>query len=290
MRALVLSGGGSKGAFQVGVLKRWMGEQGTDYDIMCGSSVGALNIAGLASAPFGRPKEAIRLLENFWLTKIVGTKSVYRRWWPFGRWHSLWKTSVYDSTPLIHLIRENIDPVKVASCGRLLAVGAVCLDTGEHEFGTGKDPRFIDWVLASASYPVFLAPVEINGKLYSDGGMANVTPLGQAMKMGASEIDVIMCADPWLNEPWNATNKAAVPHQIVRTMNLMSERIARFDMEEFMLKNHLAESNAKYRKAKVRLVFPSQCLGADSLTFDPVDIRRMIDLGYEDSCSFISYD
>jgi len=41
-RALVLSGGGSRGAFEVGVLQRLMREQQLDYDLLCGTSVGAI--------------------------------------------------------------------------------------------------------------------------------------------------------------------------------------------------------------------------------------------------------
>lgn len=290
MRALVLSGGGSKGAFQVGVLKRWMGDWGLDYEVMCGVSVGALNIAGLVHTPYGQPQQAIAWLEDFWLSKVTGTDAVYKRWWPFGRLHSLWKRSVYDSTPLIKLVRDHIDLSRVSTNGRKVAVGAVCLDTGEHVFGTEQDPRFADWVLASSSFPVFLTPIEIDGKLYSDGGIVNITPLGQAIRMGADEIDVVMCGDPFAQDNWGASKKVAVPDQIVRTLGLMSDQVARFDIEEVGLKNDLADINTRYRKVKVRVVIPSRPLGVDSLTFDPADTRRLIQQGYEDAEHFTVYE
>src|ERR1700693_308620 len=56
-RALVLSGGGSKGAFEVGVLQRLMGDEQLDYDLLCGTSVGAINAAYLAQTPLGQPRE-----------------------------------------------------------------------------------------------------------------------------------------------------------------------------------------------------------------------------------------
>lgn len=290
MRALVLSGGGSKGAFQIGVLKSWMGDQGLDYDIMCGVSVGALNIAGLAHIAKGDPKASIAFLENFWLQHVTGTDAIYKRWFPFGRLHSLWKKSVYNSQPLIKLVKDNIDFSKIAHNGRKLAVGAVCLDTGEHIFGTEQDANFADWILASSSFPVFLTPIEIDGKLYSDGGLIQITPLGQAIRMGADEIDVIICSDPYASDHWTATRKVAVPDQVIRSLTLMSDQIARFDLEQIGMKNDLVDINPKYRYVKVRVVVPSKPLGVDSLTFNLEDTKRLIQQGYDDANKFTIYE
>lgn len=289
-RALVLSGGSVKGAYQVGVLRRWMGKWGWDYDIMCGVSVGALNVAGLSQVHKGMPTQAIEFLENFWLTRVTGTESIYKRWWPFGRLHSLWEKSVYDSSPLISLVRENFDIRKAQSCGRRVAVGAVCLDTGDHAFGHENDPNFIDWVLASSSYPVFMKPVEINGRLWSDGGLVNVTPLKQAILMGADEIDVIMCSDPWQKSVWGAERKVAVPDQIVRSLEIMSDQIMRNDIEIVGLKNELANIDNSYKHIKITLVMPSSKLTNDSLQFDPDEIRRMMDQGFDDAANFVVLD
>jgi len=287
---LVLSGGGSKGAFQIGVLKRWMGDLGFDYDIMCGVSVGALNIAGLARVPFGKPELAIKGLEDFWLKNVTGTSAIYKRWFPFGRLHSLWEKSIYDSTPLQTLVTSVIDLKNVATNGRRLAVGCVCLDTGEHVFGSEQDPEFVKWVLASSSYPVFFTPIEIGGKLYSDGGIVNITPLSQAIKMGATDIDVIICSDPWKRTEWTASRKVAVPDQVTRTLGLMSDQIARLDLEELVFKNVIADESVLYRHVRVRVCVPSRPLNVNSLTFEPRDTLALIKQGYEDADSYIVYD
>src|SRR5207245_6901878 len=82
-RALVLSGGGSKGAFEVGVLQRLMGDERADYDLLCGTSVGAINAAYIAQTPLGQPREAIGKLRAQW--DAVTTDKVRRRGCPFGR-------------------------------------------------------------------------------------------------------------------------------------------------------------------------------------------------------------
>jgi NTE family protein len=146
MRALVLSGGGSKGAYEIGVLKRWMGELKIDFDIMCGVSVGALNVAGLAMAPLGMPKESIDYMEDFWLTK-VNTSAIYKRWFPFGKLHSLWLKSVYNSSPLQALVEKTLDRTKIVNSGRIVTVGCTCLDTGTTCYARESDPDFTyGWV------------------------------------------------------------------------------------------------------------------------------------------------
>ena len=51
-RALVLSGGGAKGSFQIGAMEELIFNRGLDFEILCGVSVGALNASFLAQALF----------------------------------------------------------------------------------------------------------------------------------------------------------------------------------------------------------------------------------------------
>ena len=289
MRALVLSGGGSKGAYQVGVLKKWMGEEERDYDIVCGVSVGALNSAGLAMVPKGQPKDAVAWLESFWRDHVTGNNAIYRGWRPFGALESLWKPSIYDSSPLIQLITKTIDPKKVAACGRQVRVGAVCLDTGEYRYGTQDDPNFASWVLASSAYPVFFTPINIEGKLWSDGGIKRVTPLGMAIQLGADEIDVIMCDNPYNEAPWSSHNASAVPDVMFRALDLQGDQIMKNDIEVVGLKNNLSQLDPQYKKVKVEVVMPAQKLNDNSLAFIPAEIDRMMSQGYADADHAVVY-
>jgi NTE family protein len=281
MRALVLSTGGCKGAFQVGVLKRWMGEQGIDYDIVCGVSVGALNAAALAMTEIGKPREAISRLENLWLR--VETKLIYKRWFPFGRLHALWNKSVYDSSPLAEFVRQELSLSEIQASGKKLAVGAVSLDTGDYDFGREYDSNLIDWVLASSSFPVFLSPILMKGQLWSDGGIKSITPLGAAIKLGADQIDVIMCNNIDIKRTWESKTKRALPDQAVRTLDLMLEQMVLNDLKVTSLKNQLSLIDPKYRQVNVRVVMPSCHLVDNSLDFDPTIIRNMIQQGYIDA-------
>lgn len=289
MRALVLSGGGCRGAFQVGVLKRWMGEQKIDYDIMCGVSVGALNIAGLSQFPKGSPEKSIEFVENLWENKI-NTESIYTRWKPFGRLHALKNSSIYDSSPLHKLVNENLDLEKIANSNRKLAVGAVCLETGEFRYGRQNDPNFSKWVLASSSYPIFLGPVEINGSMWCDGGLRHIAPLREAIRMGADEIDVIMCSNTSLISKWEVKNRPAVPDVLMRVLELITDQIMRADIQLAGLGNDIAVMPEKLKHIKVRVVQPKIRLTTNAMKFDPEEIKKMIEIGYKDADDCVIYN
>jgi NTE family protein len=281
MKALVLSGGGVKGAYQVGALKYLMGECHQEYDIVCGISVGALNAAGISQIEKGKPVEAISWLEDFWRTKIKGTSSIHKRWFPFGVVHSLWKESIYNSKPLIDLVTKNFDLIKACNNGRDISVGAVCLHTGEYRFVSSNEPGFLNHVLASSSFPVFLTPIEIEGKLWSDGGIVNVTPIGEAIKRGATDIDILMCSNPFRNNEVTG-EMDAIPDVLFRMLDLMVDQIMRADIKIVGLKNDLAEIEDKYKNIKMRILMPQPGLCSNSLEFIPQEIAQMIEKGYQE--------
>lgn len=280
MRALVLSGGGSKGAYQVGVLRKWIFEEGRDYDAFCGVSVGAINSGFLAQAEAGKLKTYWQMLEDVW--KHVNDASVKRKWWG-GFIAALWKPSVYDTAPLNNWIRSGIKAEKIAASGRKLCVSAVGLAAGTYRTADEKDPNIINWILASSSFPVFFAPVLMEDDAWSDGGIRHVTPIGEAIKLGADEIDVIVCTNPDEDPVWPTRDKTAIPGIALRVVDLMSDQIVRNDIEVARLKNELAACGKDYRSVKIRLIEPQCELTDDSLSFDPAAIARMMKQGYEDA-------
>lgn len=283
MRALVLSGGASKGAYQVGALRKWMYEDGIDYDIFCGVSVGSINAAYLAQFPSGDPKLAWENLNAMW--GRVSTDKVYKSWPFFGKFAALWKPSVYDSTPLIKWLAEEISDLEVLKSGRKLRVGVVSWTTGEYKVISEIQPEIAKWVAASASFPVFLKPVLIGGKLWTDGGLRNVTPLGEAIRAGAEKIDVIMCSNPEREFGWSTVDRSAIPDYALQAIEIMGDEIVRTDLQVCGLKNDMAELNAKYKKIEVRVLMPSKGLTSDSLNFDRASIKEMLEVGYQDACN-----
>lgn len=282
MKALCLAGGGVKGAYQVGALRRWLLDEGRDYDIVCGVSVGALNTAVLAQAPLGDPRLAYRYLVNSW--EGLRCTDLYRHWFPLGPVHSLWTGAWYTSAPLAQRLAK-LDARAIATSGRTVQVGAVSWTTGRYRTVTGDHPEFLKWALASASLPVFLPPVPLEGDLWVDGGVRNSTPLSSAIELGAREIDVILCSDPEAAPVWKPAGFCRVLSSTRRLVDLLSDEVARTDLQVCGLKNLLAQAGAAYRDVSIRVLAPSQPITRDVLDFTPSAIEELQALGYHDACN-----
>lgn len=282
MRALVLSGGGSKGAYEVGVLKRWMYEEEREYDILVGASVGAINSAGLCHVPKGNPREAYLHLADIW-DRVDNSK--VRKWW-WLRWLScLWRPSIYNSEPLRKWAKEELDQSRIAASGRILRLGAVSETTGEQFVADEKTPNLAEWVYASASFPLAFKPGLINGEEWIDWGIRHVTPIGQAIKAGATEVDVITTFN--VDRPldrWKPRYRAVAARGL-RDLEIMMDEIQKGDFRAVGDRNEIAKLGGPYRFIKLNIQMPSRPLEYDSLDFSPENVRAGRLFGYEDSSS-----
>lgn len=280
-RALAMSGGANKGAYQLGVLKSLMGERSHEYDIITGISVGALNAAGLGMTKKGQPRASINWLIRFWLNN-VDDGVIWRRHFPLGMIQGLFKDSLFDSNPLQRLVKKEFDHDRISNCGRLISVGAVSLTTGELRFVDNSSEEFLPWLLASSAYPLAFSPIRSNGQLWTDGGVTNITPIGEAVRLGADEIDVIMTSDPFKIESFDSDNPNLLSIG-VRTLDLMTTQIMKHDLQITGLKNDLAEFKEKYRHVKINLFIPTAKLSDDPFDFSVKSMEVMIDQGYDDA-------
>ena len=280
MRALVLSGGGVKGAYQVGALKKWMLEDKLDYEILCGVSVGALNVGVLGQVPFGQPSEAFGRLRSMW--DRVENATIRKSWPLFGKLAALWKPSVYNSQPLIDWLNKELNLEAIANSGRKVRVGATCWETGEYFAATETDPLFAKWVYASASFPAFFLPIEIAKKTWTDGGVRHVTPLGEAIKLGATEVDIILCSSSDHSEPWDPSGKKTISYAL-RAIEVMSDEIIRTDLQVCGLKNDLALLGKPYRQIRFRVLEPQKLLTDDALEFNQKIVTKLQEIGYRDA-------
>lgn len=280
-RALVLSGGGAKGAYQLGVLRKWMLEEGRDYDILCGVSVGALNVSVLSQAPLGKPEAAFIKLLSMW--DRVENPAIWKHWFlPYVG--ALWNRSVFNSKPLYDWVRRETDLEAIRASGREVRVGAVNLNTEQYKMVSQRSDNFPEFVYASASFPFFFKPLEFKGEEWTDGGVRNVTPLGTAIELGADEIDVIILSRPEVESHWTPPRWPSALLYVAHIIDVMSTEIVLGDLKEAGLKNRLAELKEPYKKVKIRLQVPSVPLTSNSLDFTPSEVVRMREIGYEDAC------
>jgi NTE family protein len=273
---LALSGGGANGAYEVGAIQH-LASLGIRYDAICGTSVGALNGAFLAQFPddaFGAVS-----LQAFWHS-LKGNQSIYRKWplWPISVWGH---QSVYDTAPLKRLV-EALDLKAVKASGKKLRVVAVAWGAGESKSWTERDDDLRLGVLASSSFPIMFPPVVARDVAWTDGGLRQITPLREAVRLGADTVDVIVCSPRGVGVVLG--RRISILTQLSRLLEILLDEIQENDLVLTRQVNTLAGAGlaAGKRQVKVNVLRPSVRLG-DSLDFDPVKTRRLIAMGRADA-------
>lgn len=270
MKALCMSGGGVKGAFECGVLKYLLGDKQIQYDVLAGVSVGALNAGFLAQFGHGREQEAVKKLEELWLSiKNSSIKSLH-----FPPYVSaLWKSGLYSTKPLRKLVENNLSPSNIVLSGKLLRIGATSLNTGIYKVWTEKDNDIIDGIMASSSFPVFFDTVKIKNEEFVDGGVRDITPLKEAIDAGADEIDVILASAKGISlvdDKFNVLKSAG------RALSIIMDEVFENDLRICALKNNLDG----YKKIKLTIYRPEKIVSQNSLDFNQKFIKEQIEVGY----------
>ena len=185
--AVVLSGGGSLGAAQVGALRALL-ESGVRPDLLVGCSVGALNAAFLAIEP---TVERVRELESVW--RRLDCKDVFgpaRRIAAQALQVAVRRQDhLYDSHALRGLIRRWIPIEDLAHTAVPCHVVTTDLLSGQTCWWSSGDP--VSVLAASACLPAVFAPVPLGGSLHVDGGVTRPVPVDRALDLGAARTWVI---------------------------------------------------------------------------------------------------
>lgn len=265
-KSLVLSGGGAKGAFQVGVISK-LAELNYSFDSFAGVSVGAINAAFLAQ--FDDFKEGAEKLEELWLS--FSTKDVYKKWvlWPLS---VLWKPSIYNSDPLLKMLKKRL----TGDYKRPVVVGAVDLESGQYLRLKQPTPEEVH---ASAAFPAFMNGN--NGMI--DGGLKNITPLGDAIKLFKCDVAFVIMAQSEgitpVGQGWSNSLKAY--NVALRSIDIMISEIMENDVKIAELYNKLSYHTSITDKRFIELNVhrPDRYLDYDALEFDPQNIKEMIEIG-----------
>lgn len=208
-KALVLSGGGGRGAYHVGVL-RFLHEHEWVPDVVVGTSIGAVNGAALASG---------HTYHSLWaLWQRLTTSDVQ---WP--NLNPLNGNFLLNTAPLRETLEKekwlNFDRINSNEAAVHLRVTATEVNTGElHVFGNSSDessicrnePITLDHIIASCSIPLVYPATKLNERIYWDGATVSNTPLGSAIHAGGEDIVVVLMT------PFNDEAAVETPDNLVQ--------------------------------------------------------------------------
>ena len=282
-KILVLAGGSVKGAFQAGVMKAMM-ERGYQPDAVYGVSVGSLNAAYFVNqlgmqALTGGPisfTDASQDLWDFWETRITSPKSLSK---PFNIFQlgltALRKKfkGLVDTQPLRNLLTEVLSIHNLHASPISLKIGAVNIMDGTVYYVDASEEYFLDYLMASSAVPILMPVVKINGETrrsFLDGALRDVAPIKKAVDDGASHIVCISChMESIEGGHFDSGDLLAL---VDRVMDIAVNEILNADIKEVMISNTTID---------IQSVRPLQPLTIDIQNFNKMDIRRMLELGYQ---------
>jgi NTE family protein len=334
-RALVLSGGGARGAYEAGVVSQ-LYAQGEKFDVICGTSIGAINGALIAQRP------AADTLHSIWSTissvgiikeiplvqlaqkvlndvEAVGHDNVLRKTGDllhtledvrglFPLSQALAINGGLDPNPVITFLKTNLNFSQLKLPYIFAATnithgssqvfymfpgaweGAGAFTAAEPDAIPLNGDNYAEAVRSSGAIPIAFPPVAIPalpgpvaGSQFVDGGVANNTPIGQAVDAGATHITVIFM-DPATDEadhyPSGNLIQVAAACYVVMTQTILQ---ADFDLALRTNTVAAADPQSGKRVINVREFRPKAALPLSVLDFDKQDlVDRAFALGMED--------
>lgn len=299
--AIVLSGGGAKGAFQVGVLDALITQHKVSFETAVGTSTGSIQAAAVA-------QDDIPALIKFW-TSIKGPDDIYKK--RGGTFLDIItkQPSLYATEPLQALLASAIDEAKIKASGKKLRIEIVNITTGEKAIVGENSGNIAQWVYASCAMPFAFPPQPSTSatgvkEQWVDGGVRDVTPLDAAMKERPRAILVVRAgAPPKPDKPKQYKDLVAIGLRAVdiqhsevsandlKNVEMINELIKIRDDQIKMLKasgltatevatimTPFIDKLNKYEFVPVLPIQPDKDL-YDTLTFDPALISKAIDAG-----------
>ena len=206
MRALVISGGGSKGAFAGGVAQYLIENKKHKYDLFIGTSTGSLLVSHLAlnrvdkikqiytnvnqdsifdSCPFVIKKK--RGIETIGINHFVVLLNLLRGSKTFGTSNNL-RALIKNSISKIEF-----DILKQSALDVVVTVSNLSLNHVEYKSIKDFDyDAFCEWIWMSCNYTPFMSLAKKGGCEYADGGLGSMVPIEEAIKRGATVVDAVI--------------------------------------------------------------------------------------------------
>jgi len=285
MRALVISGGGSKGAFAGGVSQYLLEEAGRTYDIFIGTSTGSLLISHLALGKIDKIKNIYSSVNQdsifnncpFKVSKKYGSDIISMDHWNILKNLAKGRKTFGESENLRELIRNSLTPeeFKVLKSGPIDVVVTVSnLSLNQVEYKSINDctyDEFCDWIWISSNYTPFMSLVRKDGCEYADGGLGSLVPIEEAIQRGATEVDVVV-----LRTEVSYYNRMPSRNPFELITNMMDFILDRIENQNIRVGKLVATQN----EAIINLYYTPTVLTTNSLIFNKEKMTLWWKKGY----------
>jgi NTE family protein len=299
--AIVLSGGGAKGAFQVGVLQGLISRKKVKFETAVGTSTGSIQAAAVA-------QDDISSLVKFW-TDLKGPDDIFKS--RGGTFLSILggQPSLYSTDPLRKLLKAAIDEQKIRATGKKLRIRVVNITTGQAITIAENADDLADWVYASCAMPFVFPPLLSRSaqgveEQWVDGGVRDVTPLDEAMLERPRAVLVVRAGGP--PKPDEPKIYKSLVQIGLRAVDIQHNEVSENDLKNVNLINNLLTARDRqlialrqlglqqqqidnvmrpfqaevdrFRLVPVKVIAPDRDF-YDTLDFNPPDIKMAIAAG-----------
>lgn len=286
MKALVISGGGSKGAFAGGVAQYLIEDLNREYDMYYGTSTGSLLVSHLALRKVEKIKEVYTSVNQksifsncpFIIRKKFGEDVIEIS--HFNVLKNFWRGSKTfgESKNLQKLLKrvfteEEFKFLKNSNKNIVVTVSNLSLNTVEYKsINDCTYEDFCDWIWISCNYIPFMSLVKKEGCEYADGGFASMIPIEEAIRNGATEVDAII-----LQTETPLYNRLPARSAFTALTNLFAFMMDRIEYQNIKIGKY----EAKFKGATINFYYTPSVLTTNSLIFNKEKMKEWWQIGYD---------
>mgnify|MGYP003633715428 CR=1 FL=1 len=286
-RALVISGGGAKGAWAGGVAEYLIKEKKYNYTLGVGSSTGSILLPHLLINEVDVIKHIythvrtrdIFSLNPFVITKKEGEFDVKLNHLNIVKSFLKSAPTFGDSHKLLRKLRREFTLEqfqKLEELGKEVVVTVSNLTKQKLEYKSSKTEKyadFVDWIWGSANYVPFMSILHKNGYEYADGGFATLLPIRAAIDFADVEaVDVIVLS------PKNTDRNLPESTNAFQTMSKVFDMSMNHSFHKDLM---LGQLKSLTRNVDVNMYYTPELLTEYPLVFDPKTMKNWWRMGFE---------
>ncbi|WBU88942.1 patatin-like phospholipase family protein [Cellulophaga omnivescoria] len=285
MRAMVISGGGSKGAFAGGVAQYLLQDAKHKYHMFIGTSTGSLLISHLALQKIEKIKKIYTSVNQddifsscpYTITKKQGIETIAINHFKVLKNLLRGSKTFGESYHLLNLIKNSITEqefLQLKKNNTEIVVTVANLSLNKVEYKSIKNctyNEFCEWVWISCNYTPFMSLVKKNGCEYADGGLGSMVPIEEAIKRGATVVDAII-----LQTETNLFNRMPSKNAFSLLTNMFAFMADRIEQQNIRIGKFVANHN----NAIINFYYTPTVLTTNSLIFEEKKMTTWWSSGY----------